>query len=91
MLRPGTDGALACAVMHVLFREGYADRSYMREYTDEPDALERHLSLYADDSAVDEVVDIPGWTEEHVEAMTEAYETDLDRIALMPGITVIRP
>ena len=22
-LRPGTDGALACAVMHVLFKEGY--------------------------------------------------------------------
>jgi anaerobic selenocysteine-containing dehydrogenase len=25
-LRPGTDGALACAVMHVLFRDGLADR-----------------------------------------------------------------
>ena len=24
-LRPGTDGALACAVMHVLFRDGLAD------------------------------------------------------------------
>src|SRR5262249_23155148 len=24
-LRPGTDGALACAVMHVLFRDGYAN------------------------------------------------------------------
>ncbi len=24
--RPGTDGALACAVMHVAFRDGYADR-----------------------------------------------------------------
>ncbi len=29
VLKPGTDGALACAVMHVLFREGYADRAYM--------------------------------------------------------------
>ncbi len=26
--RPGTDGALACAVMHVAFRDGYADRAY---------------------------------------------------------------
>jgi anaerobic selenocysteine-containing dehydrogenase len=33
-LRPGTDGALACAVMHVLFKEGYADRAYLRRYTD---------------------------------------------------------
>jgi anaerobic selenocysteine-containing dehydrogenase len=42
-LRPGTDGALACAVMHVLFKEGYADRDYMARYTDAPKDLERHL------------------------------------------------
>ncbi len=41
--RPGTDGALACAVMHVLFREGYADRAYMAEYTRGAAALEAHL------------------------------------------------
>ena len=43
MLRPGTDGALACGVMHVLFKEGYADRAYMAKYTDAPDELEAHL------------------------------------------------
>ena len=42
-LRPGTDGALACAVMHVLFAEGYADWPYMRRYTDAPDELAAHL------------------------------------------------
>jgi anaerobic selenocysteine-containing dehydrogenase len=41
---PGTDGALACAVMQVLFKEGYADRDYMARYTDNPDGLERHLA-----------------------------------------------
>ena len=35
-LLPGTDGALACAVMHVLFKEGYADRDYLARYTDDP-------------------------------------------------------
>ena len=34
-LRPGTDGALACAVMHVLFRDGYADRDYLARYADD--------------------------------------------------------
>lgn len=53
MLRPGTDGALACAVMHVLFREGYADRAYLREYTDDPDALERHLETRSPSWAAD--------------------------------------
>jgi anaerobic selenocysteine-containing dehydrogenase len=41
--RPGTDAALACAAMHVAFRDGYADRDYMRDFTDCPDALEAHL------------------------------------------------
>ena len=31
ILKPGTDGALACAVMHVLFRDGLADRAYLDE------------------------------------------------------------
>ncbi len=43
MPRPGTDGALACAVMHVLFREGFADREYLARYTDVPAELEAHL------------------------------------------------
>jgi anaerobic selenocysteine-containing dehydrogenase len=42
-LRPGTDGALACAVMHVLFRDGLADRDYLKRYTDAPGELEAHL------------------------------------------------
>jgi anaerobic selenocysteine-containing dehydrogenase len=41
---PGTDGALACAVMHVLFEEGYADRDYMARYTDDANGLEAHLA-----------------------------------------------
>ena len=44
ILRPGTDGAFACGVMHVLFREGLADRAYMDRYTDCPAELEAHLA-----------------------------------------------
>ncbi len=43
ILRPGTDGALACAVMHILFRDGHADRDYLHQYTDCPADLEVHL------------------------------------------------
>ena len=43
-VRPGTDGALACALMHVLFRDGKADRDYLQEFTDCPEALETHLA-----------------------------------------------
>ena len=44
-LRPGTDGALACAVMHILFRDGLADREYMDRYTDCPAELEAHVAV----------------------------------------------
>ena len=42
--RPGTDGALACAVMHVLFAEDFADWTYLRAYTDCPDELAAHVA-----------------------------------------------
>ncbi|WP_182085716.1 molybdopterin oxidoreductase family protein [Aureimonas sp. ME7] len=42
-LRPGTDGALACALMHIAFRDGTADRAYLDRYTDDPAGLEAHL------------------------------------------------
>jgi anaerobic selenocysteine-containing dehydrogenase len=43
LVRPGTDGALACAVMHCLFRDGKADREYLERYTDVPAELEAHV------------------------------------------------
>lgn len=43
IIRPGTDGALACAAMNVLFRDGYADREYLAEYSDCPADFEAHL------------------------------------------------
>ncbi|MEW5727193.1 MAG: molybdopterin oxidoreductase family protein [Pseudomonadota bacterium] len=42
---PGTDGALAAGVMHVLFRDGHADRDYLARYTDGAEQLETHLAL----------------------------------------------
>ena len=43
LIRPGTDGALACAVMHCLFRDGKADWDYLERYTDAPHDLAAHL------------------------------------------------
>jgi anaerobic selenocysteine-containing dehydrogenase len=43
LIRPGTDGALACAVMHCLFRDGKADWDYLDRYTDVPRELAEHV------------------------------------------------
>jgi anaerobic selenocysteine-containing dehydrogenase len=44
MLKPGTDGALAVAVMHVLFKEELADREYLAKYTKDHERLEKHVA-----------------------------------------------
>ncbi len=42
-VNPGSDGALACAIMHVLFRDGLANHDFMAKFTDAPQELEQHL------------------------------------------------
>jgi len=51
LVKPGTDGALACAVMHCLFRDGKADWPYLDKYTDAPRELEAHLRTRGPDWA----------------------------------------
>ncbi|HEY8596209.1 MAG TPA: molybdopterin-dependent oxidoreductase [Devosiaceae bacterium] len=43
ILRPGTDGALALATMHILLRDGLADREYMAKFTDFNAEFEAHV------------------------------------------------
>ncbi len=58
LIRPGTDGALACAIMHVLFRDGYADWSYLEQFTDAPREFEAHLKTRTPEWAA-KICDIP--------------------------------
>jgi anaerobic selenocysteine-containing dehydrogenase len=51
LIKPGTDGALACAVMHCLFRDGKADWDYLEKYTDAPRELEAHVKTRGPDWA----------------------------------------
>lgn len=58
LIRPGTDGALACAIMHVLFRDKKADSEYLAQYTDAPKELEAHLQSRTPEWAA-KICDIP--------------------------------
>jgi len=44
MLKPGTDGALACAVINVLLAEDLADRDYLAKHTDFNAETELHFA-----------------------------------------------
>ncbi|HSB70196.1 MAG TPA: molybdopterin oxidoreductase family protein [Candidatus Methylomirabilis sp.] len=70
-LRPGTDAALACAVMHCAFRDGHVDRSYLRTFTDNPTDLEAHLAARGPEWAAA----ITGLTAEAIESFARLYNT----------------
>ena len=78
--KPGTDSALACALMHVLFRDGHADRDYMAEFTNDADLLETHLQSRGPDWAA-EITGIPA---AEIEALAKDYGTT-DRAIIRLG------
>lgn len=49
------------------------------------------LDKFALDEALEEEIDLPGWTEELVETLSELYEEDVLAIARLPGVTFIAP
>ena len=69
ILRPGTDGALACAVMHILFRDGYADKGYLQKYTDSCEEFEQHLHCRDPQWAAN----ITGLTVDEIEQFAKRY------------------
>ncbi len=68
-VRPGTDGALACAAMHVAFRDGYADRAYMARYASGQEELEAHLASRTPEWAAA----ITGLSVDEIEAFAALY------------------
>jgi anaerobic selenocysteine-containing dehydrogenase len=71
VLRPGTDGALAVATMHVLLRDGLADRAYMERYTDFSPEFEAHLKTRTPEWAAE----ITGLTVAEIEAFAHLVGT----------------
>lgn len=49
------------------------------------------LEKFGVSDAVEEEIDLPGWTENLVEKITELYEDDIERISRMPGVNFIFP
>lgn len=68
-LNPGSDGALAAAVMHCAFRDGYADRDYLVRFTNDAQGLEQELA----DKTPAWAAEITGLTVEQIEQFADLY------------------
>jgi len=69
VVRPGTDGALACAMIHVLLREGLADRDYLARYSDWSPEVEAHYKAKTPEWAAA----ITGLPAEEIVALARLY------------------
>jgi len=72
IVRPGTDGALACAMAHVILKEGLADRAYLDLYTDFGPEVEAHYAQ---------------WTPARAAAVTGLDEAAIVELARLYGRT----
>jgi anaerobic selenocysteine-containing dehydrogenase len=70
-IRPGTDGLLALAMMHVLFRDGHADDGYLRDCTSGWEELRDHALLA--EHTPQRAAEITGIAAETIERLALAY------------------
>ncbi len=68
VLRPGTDAALALALMHIALREGAADREFLAQHSDFDAGVEAHLRRHT-----------PGWAA----AITGVAEAEIEALGLL--------
>ena len=54
-------------------------------------AVAAFLEAHAIEEAVEAEIDLPGWTDETIDMLTQLYEDDVERIAAMPEVTLITP
>ena len=54
-------------------------------------AVSAFLEAHAESEKIEAEIDLPGWTDDTVEALTELYDNDVTEIARMPGVTFISP
>ncbi|MDU8946751.1 hypothetical protein [Ovoidimarina sediminis] len=81
----------------LLSREGNAKLdAYVGRRPPEDEAMRRRvvasfLSNYGEDSALEQEIDLPGWTDALIDELTAAYDEDVERIASIPRVTVLTP
>jgi anaerobic selenocysteine-containing dehydrogenase len=68
-IMPGTDGALALAMMHIILRDGLQDQDYIDRYTLGFDALKERVKEYPPSR----VSHITGISEDTIERLTHEY------------------
>lgn len=71
-------------------------RSYLKDHPVMTEIQKRRvmtafLDKYAREDMIEEELDLPGWTEELVDELTEIYDEDVYELSRIPGVNFIMP
>jgi anaerobic selenocysteine-containing dehydrogenase len=84
-IRPGTDGALALGLAHVIFEEGLQDHAFLAEYAHGLDQYRRYIEQYTPDRT-SRVTGVPS---DQIVAAARMYATSRPaQITISPNATV---
>ena len=86
VIRPGTDAALALALMHVIAREGLVDDAFVSAHTVGFDELREHLANHSPAWAAD-VTGVPAAT---IEALARRYATTRPAMIVLGGSSMYK-
>ncbi|MCY4181062.1 MAG: hypothetical protein OXC60_20060 [Litoreibacter sp.] len=84
-------------VAQLMTKRGFARmRSYLEGHPPQNDrqrqrVLEAFLEKFARPDALEQEIDLPGWTAQDVDQLTVQYEADIDVIRNMPNVRLIEP
>jgi anaerobic selenocysteine-containing dehydrogenase len=84
-IRPGTDGALALAMMHVIIAEGLTDEAYVRDHTTGYEELAERVAGYSPEWAAAET----GIPAEDIRTLAREYATT-DPAMIRIGVAIER-
>lgn len=90
------EGGLEIAEEIMTEEGGRRLRAYLASHPPQTAVMQRRviaafLDKFAREEALEEELDLPGWTAELIAMLGEAYEEDLFEIARLPGVTLIAP
>ena len=81
LVRPGTDAALALAMMHVIIGEGLVDREFVARHTVGFDTLAAHVASYSPAWAAE----VTGIAAERIAALARRYATTRPAMIVLGG------
>jgi hypothetical protein len=71
-------------------------RAYLKKRPDMSEMQKRQviaafMDKFAVDAAIEEEIDMPGWTDDIIDELTAAYDEDMHTIKRIPGVQILSP